>query len=515
MLQIRRYKWREHAIPVCLLLVTALTFSFSTYFFFYSNGSYGHDAGIFAYVGSAMKEGRTLYTEVWENKGPLLYFINMLGVTLNYDHGIYFLELAALFVAALFAYKTALMLTNRWIATIAAIFCMLPLAYTLQSGNLSEEYALPFMCVGLYFATKFYAQDHSLKNYEMIIFGACMGAVFLLRANILMLFAAIIIVTVVVLIREKSFKMLGRLFAFSLMGFVLFILPFALYLILRGALSACLDTAYFGILNSFVELPKVTVLRNIRYMIETFGKSGAYYLVIVFLISFIAVLVTRRIKDKNMRYMLYIAALALVLNLWANSLAGVAQMHYFMSFLPILVIPAAWLFHLLYTALGKVSKERVVRVLGTFAVVLFLSFNAISEIPGIILNNIRTVETPDALYNRVAKYVEKNTQPDELVQFFGGAESVTANYRTRRLAGSKYSYYANGSFTPETKAKFATEIVEDLEKSKPRLIIFDNRAKYEDFVSNMQNEDLWDRLVEDHYSLQKEVFASVVYKRND
>lgn len=515
MLKVRRYTLREHILPVCLLFLTALVFSFATRFFFYSNESYGHDAGIFAYVGSAMREGRTLYTEVWENKGPLLYFINMLGVTLNYEHGVYFLELAAIFIAALFAYKTALLLTNRWVGTIAAIFCMLPLAYTLEGGNLCEEYALPFMCIGLYFATKFYAQKRALKNYEMMIFGACMGAAILLRANLIMMFAAIVIVTLLVLIHETEFKLLGRLFLFALLGCILFILPFALYLILRGAMDACLNTAYFGILDSFINLPKVVILRNVRNMVETFGKSGSYYLVIVFFVTLIAMRVSKRLTDKNLRYVLYFSALALLLNLWANSLAGVIQMHYFMSFIPIFVIPVAWLFHLLYTGFGKVSKEHVVQVLGTFAVVLFLSFNAIQAIPGNIIGNLRTPETPDALYNRVGKYVVKNTQPDELVQFFGSNECATANYRTKRMAGSKYNYYANGSFTPEAKVKFATEIVEDLKKSKPRLILFDSRSKYDDFVIYMKNKDDWDKLIEEEYTQQKVNFGYIVYRRND
>ena len=39
---------------------------------------HGYDSAIFATVGNALNKGRVLYTEIVDNKGPLIYFIDAL-----------------------------------------------------------------------------------------------------------------------------------------------------------------------------------------------------------------------------------------------------------------------------------------------------------------------------------------------------------------------------------------------------------------------------------------------------
>lgn len=512
MLKIQRYKLHEHIIPVCLLLLTAVYFSLSTNFFFYSNGSYGHDAGIFAYIGWAMKQGRTLYTEVWENKGPLLYFINMLGVSIDYAHGIYWLELISLFVTALFSYKTALLLTTRYVATFAAIFSMLSLSVSLEGGNLSEEYALPFLCIGLYLATKFYANNHSMRKYEMAILGACIAAVLLLRANIIMLFAAIVIVTLIVLIKNKAFKMLAQIFLFTLIGFLIFIFPFFVYLIINGALKSCLNIAYIGVLGTFVIQNPSDRFANVLEMLLSLAPSGALYLMIIFLVTFTVLFITGQLKDKNTKYVFCFVALGMILNLWANTLSGVYHMHYFMTFVPFLIIPAAWLFNMIYTSFSQTSFPSLYRPISILVLVLFLSFNAIPPLILMVSNNLHT--NKPLIYKQLDDYIKQNTEPDELIQFFGGPLCVTANYRTSRLSGSKYNYYANGWFSSESKQKFASEIAMELETSHPTLIIF-TQEKQSDFLEHIQDRKKWDEFFAENYTQQNVDFNLLVYRLNN
>src|SRR5690349_7109259 len=56
------------------------------------------DSSVFAYIGWAMKHGLMPYRDVWDHKGPLLYYLNFAGMSLRSTStlGVGLLELVAL-----------------------------------------------------------------------------------------------------------------------------------------------------------------------------------------------------------------------------------------------------------------------------------------------------------------------------------------------------------------------------------------------------------------------------------
>src|SRR5512143_2942089 len=52
------------------------------------------DEGVFVYVGRAILEGKIPYRDVWDHKGPLIYYINALGLWIgpNSLWGIWLIE---------------------------------------------------------------------------------------------------------------------------------------------------------------------------------------------------------------------------------------------------------------------------------------------------------------------------------------------------------------------------------------------------------------------------------------
>src|SRR5574338_310520 len=41
------------------------------------------DGGLFMYMGDQLLEGKVLYTDIWDNKGPLIFYLNALGLFLG------------------------------------------------------------------------------------------------------------------------------------------------------------------------------------------------------------------------------------------------------------------------------------------------------------------------------------------------------------------------------------------------------------------------------------------------
>lgn len=55
----------------------------------------GRDSGFFMFAGKELLRGKTLYTQIWDSKGPMIFFINALGLWLGSGSrwGLWFLEL--------------------------------------------------------------------------------------------------------------------------------------------------------------------------------------------------------------------------------------------------------------------------------------------------------------------------------------------------------------------------------------------------------------------------------------
>lgn len=101
----------------------------------------GHDSSMFQYFGYAMDNGKTMYTEIFDHKGPVIFIINYFGVLLNseYIQGIYLLEFLSLFIYFLFSYKTL----KLWLTNLLSLTALVPqgiiLMSYLEGGNLTEE----------------------------------------------------------------------------------------------------------------------------------------------------------------------------------------------------------------------------------------------------------------------------------------------------------------------------------------------------------------------------------------
>ena len=503
---------RFHVIPVVILTLFSFVHSLATRFTFFSRPTtpYGHDAGIFAYIGYAMQNGKILYTQVWDNKGPLLYVINWLGVSINYYHGIYVLELIALLVTALFSYRLALLITkrNRVIATCATMFSMSLLVVTLEGGNLSEEYALPFISIALFYAAKYFYNQLLLKWYEFVIIGCCFAAVLLLRANICAVFIPLFVVVCIARITHRQAKQLLVDIGWVLAGVALFLIPFIVYLWSNGALGRCVADAYMNALGDFEPISKLTHVSNTYKMISKTMMTGAPFVVVLFMITYLAVLRKRVISSSGLRAVLAISFWGLLVNLLANSLSGAMQMHYFITFVPILVPATAWLLVLLFRWIHDASTrfKSLAGNIVTIAVVLLIGMQGFSGIVDKVMSTAGYERGTQG--NEVYHYVLENSEPDDLIQVFG--EDVTLNYRTQRHAASSYVVLAPGRFSQKMVSHMANEIARDLEANPPKLILFGSDSQYERFVQGATLFDV-ESFLADHYDKQVVDFDFIVY----
>ena len=495
------------------LILFSIFLSLGTNFSPMNKNVLNHDSGIFSYVAFAMQKGRILYRDVWENKGPLLYFIYYFGFWINQKFGVYALELISIFISVLFSFKIIMEMTQKkWYAIIGVLYTFSVWEVTFEGGTFSESFALPILMIGVYAFIKQLKNNFKVQNKEIIFWGILSSLIALLRLNMLSIFLAFFIVIGVCFLWNRRWKEIFRWLGLGLVGFIITLLPFLLYFIYHHALSDCLNTAYFGILSGFNSgtlQEKLVVLWN---MINAFNVSGTSILGLSFIITFFILLFTKTFNNKEYKIYGITVILAIIINLYANAIAGAYQMHYFLTFIPILPMILAFYFQLYDT----IKLNYLIKVIIICLIVILVSLDGYENYLNFCEVRYNQI-SKDSPYKTISSYILNETKENDLVQMIGGRmEAVSANYRTKRLSASKYSYLPLWpSFTKERKTFMVNECVNEIYEQKPQLIFicqYNNNAN--EFYELIEEEKIWDEfLINNYIKDEKSIAYYVIYKR--
>ena len=233
-----------------VLILLPLFLSLVTNFSPLNNKGTEHDCGIFSYIAFAMQNGLNMYTDAWDNKGPLLYLIYYCGMSLGGETGMYFIEYLALFITMVFGYKTVKVITNsKLLGILGIIYCSCLWMPTNEQGTLVEVFAMPFLMIGIYLATNCLFNKIKLSKIKIIIWGICCSALTLLRLNILLIFLPIFIFIAITLIIQKRAKEILTWLIYGIIGFLILLIPIGIYLAVNGNLIECINSAYLNIMR--------------------------------------------------------------------------------------------------------------------------------------------------------------------------------------------------------------------------------------------------------------------------
>lgn len=99
------------------------------------------DGGSFLYIGSRMLAGDELYIDVWDHKGPGIFFVNWLGLALvnNSRWGVWVIEFVSLYFGFLLGYWGVKKRWGEGAALVGLAFSAYGLASVFEKGNLTEE----------------------------------------------------------------------------------------------------------------------------------------------------------------------------------------------------------------------------------------------------------------------------------------------------------------------------------------------------------------------------------------
>jgi hypothetical protein len=199
----------------------------------FAKSTNGVDSSVFIYSAQQILDGQSMYKDIVDHKGPFLYFIDAVALFIFGGNfiGIWIFEVFSLFAASIMMYKTVRFFADKFSSILAVITGILFLVPLLIGGNLTEEWALPYISMALYIFVAYLKEDKPLTIVRLFILAFTFVLTFMIRANLIAVWAAFGLALLIKWIIEKRYKEMIHNLSFILLFVLLsFITVFFLFI---------------------------------------------------------------------------------------------------------------------------------------------------------------------------------------------------------------------------------------------------------------------------------------------
>ena len=439
------------------------------------------DSAVFKLVSFLMRKGYIPYRDTFDHKGPLLYIINFIGDNISTYKGVWIVEFFSLAITFFFVYKTARIITTIEYSIISTLVASSLLFLYFDGGNYSEEYAMPFIAISLYYFTKYFLLN-TISRLGLILCGFSFGCVLMLRVNMISLWIVMCIAVLTNCIIKNEFQQLFIFLAWFSFGMGLILLPIFLWLYINNALIPFWNDY---VLFNFMYSSKMSSGSTLNARTQSFFTFYETPILILVSVSMFYLLKAKK-SIYNYAYILYI-----LITLLFICISGQSYMHYGMILIPSIVYPIAGISSYLSEI---ILDERIYKPLMTLVCIYLLStfvipawIGCFKSVPSYYISrhDDGRSEIGKKISSLICSYVDEN----EPISVYGNWDYMYV--LSNRIPASKYSYqYPIGTVNPAILDEYFDQISESL----PTIIVIKN-GYYDDritsFLENHSYTLLW------------------------
>lgn len=427
------------------------------------------DASIFEYFGYAMTRGEIPYQNLFDHKGPIIFFINYLGYILHGEFGIKLIYLGCIF----FFFYISILIIRLFSSEKNTIFVLIILfivfEYFFELGWGIEGYVLPFINYSLYVYLKYFL-EYNIKYYEVILVGISFAFVFFTKANMVGLWVIFSLYIIVESVIKKRYKELSRFIILFITGFFVLTLPLLIYLITNGILY---EMFYQSFVVNFIYTQNEGIGKGkiLDWFIEKYNDLN------LILLFFIALILSY--KKYNLKVIFY--GLASICCIILALLSKRPYLHYLIVLIP-MIIP------ILSVVVDKIKINFTVLLVAIYLVY----YNPLQDIKINIENrNQNYFENEE----KVARYIKDKTSYDDKI--YSHRMQGYMYLESDRLANSKFFFIPS----LEDEDIIIEDFKNEFEKDIPKYIIIDERYDYGKSTDEYIKEYVAKNYIED-YSLK-------------
>ncbi len=332
----RRYLARRTVIYIiisafCVAFMLLMSASTSPLYTDYCDG----DSSIFMLIGKAISQGMNVYTDYFDHKGPILFYLNALGFALTGTKvGVFIIQCVFLSLTAIFMYKTARIFTKTVGSLVCVAISILAFASTISDGNLSEEYCMLFCMIPVYLSVKHMTRtpDEVHPAKYIFIYGVCFGLCAFTRINNGFMICGIAFIAFVTDFIHNNIKTVFKSILFFILGILTVTIPICTFFLIKGTLS---------------DMIFATFTFNLLYAAEgSTETSSAMISLLQWALPVLVLILTSCIFAKRLGAR--VASLITTLSVFSliPIMLGYGYTHYYTTLIPIITLYCAVFFYL-------------------------------------------------------------------------------------------------------------------------------------------------------------------------
>lgn len=407
------------------------------------------DISVWTNIAKQIQNGKVIYRDIFDHKGPILYFFYYIGYFIGKINGIAFIDFICIFIDSVMIYRIAKKMNlGRLKSILTTLICMflIPIICFGNSENpCSESLSLPFILISLYAFINF-IYDKKFGKWESIYTGICFGIVAMIRVNLAILWVVFEIYIYMQLIKQKEYKRLINIIFFSVIGVCIVIFPIIIYLVSNNAFKNFID-AYFLLNIKYSTIREYSTYETVLYFI--IFTWGIFILPLV--LSVILVIVFFKKKEKkiiilNFLYTIFITYLIIS--------PGRKYPHYMIPLVSTMVIPIVFM-------LKNIKIDKRLIFMMYIIVFLFLCIMGYDQIQ-IYNSDEWTANQYDEYSKLINTYSEKN---DSILQI--GKKTQIYLWANRSYNG-KYFFQIPFILYDE---EYEKQFIEEVKYCKPKIIL--------------------------------------------
>ncbi len=204
--------------------------------------SYTTDSSAYLLFGKSVVMGKFPYVDIWEMKGPAIFYIEALGYWLTSSKtGVCIVQVACLWLTLFLVYKIYHLEFSSKASLLLVLFTCLSLIMNYQGGNFIEEYTLPLIGLSTYFLYKWsLTPKHDDVPWHnpcyAIVYGIVLGFSLMTRLTDALGICGAVLVIAIYLMIHRQWKNLFQNSLYYMLGFLVVVLPFCIYFYAHDAL---------------------------------------------------------------------------------------------------------------------------------------------------------------------------------------------------------------------------------------------------------------------------------------
>lgn len=334
------------------------------------------DSNAFFTMGKGMVNGKVLYRDLFEQKGPLLYFIHAISYLISNKTflGVYIAEVVSFSIFLFYCYKIiSLYLQRKYsfisLPLIAAIVLNL---LSFCHGDSAEEFCIPLLTISLYYLINYFKNIYPNPiNYKYLFLnGIVAGCVLWIKYSMLgFWFGWMMMIFISIILTKQYIRSLVSCIAF-LFGMFTATIPWLIYFGVNNAIFSWFYAYVF--VNIKYYSSNVSVIERLRYVLFNLNLNIERdplfsYISIIGLVVF--VISTKYIKNYIGKISLLVCVSLLALGVYGG---GTGFDYYFLIFSPFIVLGVTVILSLISWKFNNLISNRAAVVIGIACLIVLL-----------------------------------------------------------------------------------------------------------------------------------------------